>query len=447
MSKMSPNPQQKREPINNGDKTKPVVDKKQIRYSNAQALSYQRELRPGLVPTPVGYPWPLNWSNYYFGNQHPIDPMLFRYHPGYMSYTSPIFTNCMDPSVYAYDPETGDKISKTNLYIRGLHGSTTDEDLVNMCRMYGNIISTKAILHKDSNQCKGYGFVDFDNPVSAQRAVGALQSKGIHARMAKQQEQDPTNLYISNLPKQADEQQLQHLLSSHGNVISTRILRDSNGESKCVGFARMETKEICEQIIAKLNNHYFDGSNEPLFIKFADGGQKKMKHDPWKAFMENEIRNNSFGTARAAIQMMKRRLGDLMGSHENGGSIGVSYPIPNWPVPHSYAVAVSPNGLVSPPIDSMANSMSHSMPQPIAHLSNQLAQMQIHGGVNQYIINSAGGFSQPSSWQISHPQANNQVESEPSVIMTDYAPHLIPGNQPNDFHNDENRVVFAYRRK
>ncbi|XP_065666794.1 RNA-binding motif, single-stranded-interacting protein 1 isoform X11 [Hydra vulgaris] len=371
--------------------------------------------------------------------------MLFRYHPGYMSYTSPIFTNCMDPSVYAYDPETGDKISKTNLYIRGLHGSTTDEDLVNMCRMYGNIISTKAILHKDSNQC--YGFVDFDNPVSAQRAVGALQSKGIHARMAKQQEQDPTNLYISNLPKQADEQQLQHLLSAHGNVISTRILRDSNGESKCVGFARMETKEICEQIIAKLNNHYFDGSNEPLFIKFADGGQKKIKQDPWKALMENEIRNNSSGTARAAFQMMKRRLGGLMGSHENGGSIGVSYPIPNWPVPHSYAVAVSPNGLVSPPIDSMTNSMSHSMPQPIAHLSNQLAQMQIHGGVNQYIINSAGGFSQQSSWQISHPQANNQVESESSVIMTDYAPHLIPGNQPNDFHNDENRVVFAYRRK
>ena len=31
----------------------------------------------------------------------------------------------------------------------------------------------------------GYGFVDFDNPNSAQRAVSALQSKGIQAQMAK----------------------------------------------------------------------------------------------------------------------------------------------------------------------------------------------------------------------------------------------------------------------
>lgn len=54
----------------------------------------------------------------------------------------------------------------------------------------------------------------------------------------QQQEQDPTNLYISNLPLSMDEQELENMLKHFGQVISTRILRDSSGSSRGVGFAR-----------------------------------------------------------------------------------------------------------------------------------------------------------------------------------------------------------------
>lgn len=55
---------------------------------------------------------------------------------------------------------------------------------------------------------------------------------------AQQQEQDPTNLYISNLPLSMDEQELEAMLKPFGQVVSTRILRDANGASRGVGFAR-----------------------------------------------------------------------------------------------------------------------------------------------------------------------------------------------------------------
>lgn len=54
----------------------------------------------------------------------------------------------------------------------------------------------------------------------------------------QQQEQDPTNLYISNLPLSMDEQDLEAMLKPFGQVVSTRILRDANGASRGVGFAR-----------------------------------------------------------------------------------------------------------------------------------------------------------------------------------------------------------------
>ncbi|KAL6087869.1 hypothetical protein STEG23_032864, partial [Scotinomys teguina] len=149
-----------------------------------------------------------------------------------------------------------DQLSKTNLYIRGLPPNTTDQDLVKLCQPYGKIVSTKAILDKTTNKCKGYGFVDFDSPAAAQKAVSALKASGVQAQMAKQQEQDPTNLYISNLPLSMDEQELENMLKPFGQVISTRVLRDSSGTSRGVGFARMESTEKCEAVIGHFNGKF-----------------------------------------------------------------------------------------------------------------------------------------------------------------------------------------------
>ncbi|KAI2653235.1 RNA-binding motif, single-stranded-interacting protein 3 [Labeo rohita] len=163
-------------------------------------------------------------------------------HP--MAPPSPGSSSCSQSAV--------EQLSKTNLYIRGLPPGTTDQDLIKLCQPYGKIVSTKAILDKNTNQCK-----------AAQKAVSSLKATGVQAQMAKQQEQDPTNLYLSNLPVSMDEQELEALLRPFGHVISTRILRDAIGVSRGVGFARMESTEKCP--------------SEPLLCKFADGGQKKRQ--------------------------------------------------------------------------------------------------------------------------------------------------------------------------
>ena len=118
--------------------------------------------------------------------------------------------------------------------------------------------------------------------------------------MARQAEQDPTNLYIANLPHSVKESDLEGMFSSYGQVISTRILRDSNQQSRGVGFARweliwffkhifktaklddrMESREKCEQIISMFNNKPLGGpgpgSYQPLVVKFADGGTSRRK--------------------------------------------------------------------------------------------------------------------------------------------------------------------------
>ena len=99
---------------------------------------------------------------------------------------------------------------------------------------FGPIISTKAILDKATNRCKGYGFVDFESPTSALAAVNELQAQGIQAQMARQAEQDPTNLYIANLPHSVKESDLESMFSAYGQVTQSSPTPHLTSTEVCV---------------------------------------------------------------------------------------------------------------------------------------------------------------------------------------------------------------------
>ncbi|XP_069009826.1 RNA-binding motif, single-stranded-interacting protein 1 [Embiotoca jacksoni] len=297
-----------------------------------------------------------------------------------------------------------DQLSKTNLYIRGLSPSTTDHDLVKLCQPYGKIVSTKAILDKTTNKCKGYGFVDFDSPAAAQKAVTALKTTGVQAQMAKQQEQDPTNLYISNLPSSMDEQELENMLKHFGQVISTRILRDSSGVSRGVGFARMESTEKCDAVISHFNGKFIKtpagvpAPAEPLLCKFADGGQKKrqslnkfgqnsrawardgtsrlagmtLTYDPSTAAMQNGFFPTPYSISNRVIAQTS------MSPYMSPVS---TYQVqnPSW-VPHQPYIMQHPGTVISPSIDP---SMPLQPPSMMAPLAQQMSHLS---------LGSAGAF-------------------------------------------------------
>ena len=61
------------------------------------------------------------------------------------------------------------------------------------------------------------------------------------------------------MPIQYTETHLENMFKDYGTVISTRILRNPDGVSKGVGFARMESKEKCEQIVQAFNGKLIPG--------------------------------------------------------------------------------------------------------------------------------------------------------------------------------------------
>lgn len=251
--------------------------------------------------------------------------------------------------------------------------------------------------------------MDFDSPAAAQKAVAALKTAGVQAQMAKQQEQDPTNLYISNLPLSVDEQELENMLKHFGQVISTRILRDSSGFSRGVGFARMESTEKCDAVISHFNGKFIKAPagvpapTEPLLCKFADGGQKKRQSQ--NKFGQNGRHWARDGDSRLAGMTLTY---DPSAAAMQNGFFPPPYSIPNrmitqtsmspymaplstyqmqnpsW-MPHQPYIMQHPGTVISPSIDPSLSLQPASMMAPLTQQMNHLS------------LGSAGTFMAPNT--------------------------------------------------
>ncbi len=61
-----------------------------------------------------------------------------------------------------------------NLFIYHLPNDVTDPDLFQMFTTFGTVISAKVFIDRATNLSKCFGFVSFDNPVSAQTAINTM---------------------------------------------------------------------------------------------------------------------------------------------------------------------------------------------------------------------------------------------------------------------------------
>ncbi|KAJ3396403.1 hypothetical protein HDU80_009979 [Chytriomyces hyalinus] len=201
-------------------------------------------------------------------------------------------------------------ISQTNIYIKGLKNSTTDDDLYNMCKVFGAIHSSKAILDLTTHECKGFGFVMYESIADAQFALTELSKLGYNVSFAKEtfntrlknlQDEESTNIYVSNLPVEMDEEGMLTLFTPH-TVISTKILRDPATQlSRGVGFARMDSRNAATAVINEFNGMMLE-SGQCLQVRFADSpAQKKFKSLQQVGTAQPSLGRTSIGSSQTSL--------------------------------------------------------------------------------------------------------------------------------------------------
>lgn len=73
----------------------------------------------------------------------------------------------------------------TNLYVGNLSFRTTDDDLAQLFGQFGQVVSAKVIIDRETNRPRGFGFVEMAQAEEAQKAIEGLDQKDFMGRTLK----------------------------------------------------------------------------------------------------------------------------------------------------------------------------------------------------------------------------------------------------------------------
>ncbi|XP_046803136.1 ELAV-like protein 2 isoform X1 [Lucilia cuprina] len=193
--------------------------------------------------------------------------------------------------------------SRTNLIVNYLPQTMTQEEMRSLFSSIGELESCKLVRDKVSGklvlpasltalnpalqqgQSLGYGFVNYVRPEDAEKAVNTLNGLRLQNKVIKVSYARPSsesikgaNLYVSGLPKNLSQPDLESLFAPYGKIITSRILCDNiSGLSKGVGFIRFDQRNEAERAIQELNGKTPKGYTEPITVKFANNPSNSAK--------------------------------------------------------------------------------------------------------------------------------------------------------------------------
>ncbi|HVG41790.1 MAG TPA: RNA-binding protein [Chitinophagaceae bacterium] len=78
-----------------------------------------------------------------------------------------------------------------NIYVSNLSFNIQDEDLKEFFTPYGEVSSAKVIMDRETNQSRGFGFVEMSDDSAAKKAISELDGASIDNRSIKVMEAKP----------------------------------------------------------------------------------------------------------------------------------------------------------------------------------------------------------------------------------------------------------------
>jgi len=179
----------------------------------------------------------------------------------------------------------------TNVFVKNLAESVTDDTLKSLFSSYGPITSA-LVMRDDAGKAKGFGFVNFESPDDAGLAVQELNGKDVEGkpmfvgRAQKKTERQAelrnkfeqikieqlskwqgVNLYVKNVDDEIDDDKLRALFAPFGAITSAKVMRDDKAHSKGFGFVCYTNPEEATKAVTEMNGKIV--ISKPLYVGLA----------------------------------------------------------------------------------------------------------------------------------------------------------------------------------
>ncbi|KAK1258990.1 Polyadenylate-binding protein 5 [Acorus gramineus] len=185
----------------------------------------------------------------------------------------------------------------TNVYVKNLAETITDEEMKSIFGKYGLINS--AVVMRDANgNSRGFGFINFQNPDDAASAVenlngstfgdkvlyvgkaqrkvereAELKAKFEQERNSKFEKLQGANLYLKNLDDNINDEKLKELFSEFGTITSCKVMLDPHGQSRGSGFVAFSTPDEASRAVNEMNGKMI--GRKPLYVAVAQRKEER----------------------------------------------------------------------------------------------------------------------------------------------------------------------------
>eukprot|EP00756_Hemistasia_phaeocysticola_P014331 Hpha_TRINITY_DN15334_c2_g1::TRINITY_DN15334_c2_g1_i1::g.90723::m.90723/K13126/PABPC; polyadenylate-binding protein len=149
-----------------------------------------------------------------------------------------------------------------SLYVGDLVDDVTEAVLFETFKEVGAIISIRVCRDAVTRKTLGYAYVNFQSPLDAERALNSLNYREVRGRPVRLMwsQRDPGlrksgagNIFIKNLHKAIDNKALCDTFSAFGNILSSKVVTDKEGNSRGFGFVHFETEAAAQEAIERVN--------------------------------------------------------------------------------------------------------------------------------------------------------------------------------------------------
>ena len=210
-----------------------------------------------------------------------------------------------------------------NIFVKNLHESIDNKQLYDTFSLFGNILSCKVVVDRETGASKGYGYVHYETAEAANAAIDKLDGMLIDGQevqvghfMRRNDRPDInswTNCYVKNIPYEWDDKRLEQEFAQYGEIVSASIARgvrktkpkppkegeeteepkpeedkteedkpEDNNQNLGYGFVNFAEHEAAAAAVENLNNKEYktvvDGEEvgQPLYVGRA---QKKAERE------------------------------------------------------------------------------------------------------------------------------------------------------------------------
>jgi nucleolysin TIA-1/TIAR len=160
--------------------------------------------------------------------------------------------------------------NKRALYVGGLDPRVTEDVLKQIFETTGHVSSVKIIPDKNYNS-KGfnYGFVEYDDPGAADRAMNTLNGRRVHQQeirvnwayqsntLTKEDTSNHFHIFVGDLSNEVNDEVLTQAFSAFGSVSEARVMWDmKTGRTRGYGFVAFRERSDAEKALASMDGEW-----------------------------------------------------------------------------------------------------------------------------------------------------------------------------------------------